>query len=53
MLRKNPAGDFPCVSEHGFIDPTAVICGKVVIEGNVFIGPYAVIRAVVVNIESE
>lgn len=45
MLRKNPAGDFPSVSEHAFIDPTAIICGKVVIEDNVFIGPYAVIRA--------
>lgn len=45
MLRKNPSGDFPVVSEKAFIDPTAIVCGKVVIEENVFIGPYAVIRA--------
>lgn len=35
----------PQVSETAFIDPTAIICGKVIIEDNVFIGPYAVIRA--------
>lgn len=45
MLRKNPSGDMPVVSETAFIDPTAIICGKVIIEDNVFIGPYAVIRA--------
>ncbi len=45
MLRKNPAGDFPCVSADAFIDPTAIICGKVIIKDNVFVGPYAVIRA--------
>ncbi len=45
MLRKNPSGDLPIVSESAFIDPTAIICGKVIIEDNVFIGPYAVIRA--------
>lgn len=45
MLRKNPSGSLPVVSESAFIDPTAIICGKVIIEDNVFIGPYAVIRA--------
>lgn len=45
MLRKNPSGIRPVVSESAFIDPTAIICGKVIIEDNVFIGPYAVIRA--------
>ncbi|MEG3768257.1 hypothetical protein [Alteromonas sp. 14N.309.X.WAT.G.H12] len=45
MLRKNPSGIMPTVSESAFIDPTAIICGKVLIEDNVFIGPYAVIRA--------
>lgn len=45
MLRKNPSGDLPIVSESAFIDPTAIICGKVIVEENVFIGPYAVIRA--------
>jgi carbonic anhydrase/acetyltransferase-like protein (isoleucine patch superfamily) len=45
MLRKNPSGHMPIVSQSAFIDPTAIICGKVIIEDNVFIGPYAVIRA--------
>ena len=45
MLRKNPSGHYPNVSEKAFIDPTAIICGHVIIEDNVFVGPYAVIRA--------
>ena len=45
MLRKNPSGDFPVVAESAFIDPTAILCGKIVVGENVFIGPYAVIRA--------
>jgi len=45
MIRKNPSGDLPVIHESAFVDPTAVICGKVVIHENVFIGPYAVIRA--------
>lgn len=49
MLRRNPTGHMPEVSETAFIDPTAIICGKVIIEDNVFIGPYAVIRADEVN----
>ena len=38
MLRRNPTGHMPEVSETAFIDPTAIICGKVIIEDNVFIG---------------
>lgn len=53
MLRKNPSGDFPNVSEKAFIDPTAIVCGKVIIEDNVFIGPYAVIRADELNAEGD
>lgn len=45
MLRKNPSGHFPKISESAYIDPTALICGHVFIEDNVFVGPYAVIRA--------
>lgn len=45
MLRKNPRGDFPEVHETAFVDPTAVLCGLVKVGANVFIGPYAVIRA--------
>ena len=45
MIRKNPSGNLPKVSQEAFVDPTAIICGKVVIEKNVFVGPYVVIRA--------
>ena len=45
MIRKNPRGDMPQVHPDAFVDPTAIVCGLVVIEENVFIGPYAVIRA--------
>ncbi len=45
MIRKNPSGDLPVIPESAFVDPTALICGKVIIGENVFIGPYAVIRA--------
>jgi carbonic anhydrase/acetyltransferase-like protein (isoleucine patch superfamily) len=49
MIRKNPSGDLPVIAESAFVDPTAIICGKVVVCDNVFIGPYAVIRADEVN----
>ncbi len=45
MLRKNPSGHSPQVSVKAFIDPTAVICGHVIIHDYVYVGPYAVIRA--------
>lgn len=45
MIRKNPSGHLPIIDESAFIDPTAIICGKVIIKENVFVGPYAVIRA--------
>ena len=45
MIRKNPQGDIPEIHPTAFVDPTAIICGRVVVEENVFIGPYAVIRA--------
>jgi carbonic anhydrase/acetyltransferase-like protein (isoleucine patch superfamily) len=45
MIRKNPSGDLPVIPESAFVDPTAIICGKVIVGENVFIGPYAVIRA--------
>jgi carbonic anhydrase/acetyltransferase-like protein (isoleucine patch superfamily) len=45
MIRKNPSCDLPVISESAFVDPTAILCGKIIVEENVFIGPYAVIRA--------
>jgi len=45
MIRKNPRGDLPQIHPSAFIDPTAILCGRVIVEENVFIGPYAVIRA--------
>lgn len=45
MLRKNPRGDYPIVHETAFVDPTAILCGRIEVGAHVFIGPYAVIRA--------
>jgi carbonic anhydrase/acetyltransferase-like protein (isoleucine patch superfamily) len=45
MIRKNPAGDTPRIDNSAYVDPTAVVIGKVSIGKNVFIGPCAVIRA--------
>lgn len=45
MIRRNPRGDLPVVHPNAFVDPTAILCGKVIVHENVFIGPYAVIRA--------
>lgn len=45
MIRKNPSGHLPLIAESAYVDKTAIICGKVIIGENVFIGPYAVIRA--------
>lgn len=53
MIRKNPTGHLPVVHDTAFVDPTAILCGKVIVEENVFIGPYAVIRADEVNDEGD
>lgn len=45
MIRKNPRGDLPQIHPSAFVDPTAILCGRIVVQENVFIGPYAVIRA--------
>ena len=45
MIRKNPSGHLPVIAESAYVDKTAIICGKVIIKDNVFVGPYAVIRA--------
>jgi carbonic anhydrase/acetyltransferase-like protein (isoleucine patch superfamily) len=45
MIRKNPSGHLPQVHPDAFVDPTAIVCGKVVVEADVYIGPYTVIRA--------
>ncbi|MCW7753057.1 hypothetical protein OOT00_03545 [Desulfobotulus sp. H1] len=45
MIRRNPSGDLPQVHPEAYVDNTAIICGKVIIEENVYVGPYAVIRA--------
>jgi carbonic anhydrase/acetyltransferase-like protein (isoleucine patch superfamily) len=53
MIRKNPSGHLPVVHDSAFVDPTAILCGKVIVEENVFIGPYAVIRADEVDANGE
>ena len=45
MIRRNPSGHLPVVHETAFVDSTAILCGRIIVEENVFIGPYAVIRA--------
>jgi carbonic anhydrase/acetyltransferase-like protein (isoleucine patch superfamily) len=45
MIRKNPNGDLPVIHESAYVDQTAILCGKIIVKENVFIGPYAVIRA--------
>ena len=45
MIRKNPSGHLPVIAESAYVDKTSIICGKVIIHDNVFVGPYAVIRA--------
>lgn len=45
MLKMNPQGDYPQIDKSAYIDPTAVIVGKVNIGRHVFVGPTAVIRA--------
>ncbi|AAF84894.1 carbonic anhydrase [Xylella fastidiosa 9a5c] len=53
MIRKNPRGDLPDVHESAFVDPTAILCGCVIVEAGVFIGPYAVIRADETTVEGD
>lgn len=53
MIRKNPRGDLPQIHESAYVDQSAIICGKVIIEENLFVGPYAVIRADEVNADGD
>ena len=45
MIRRNPKGDYPKIDKTAYIDPSAVIIGKVKIGKNVFVAPGAVIRS--------
>lgn len=49
MIRKNPSGHLPQIHESAYVDQTAILCGKIIVHENVFIGPYAVIRADEIN----
>ena len=51
MIRQNPRGDLPQIHPSAFVDPTAIVCGRVIVYENVFIGPYVVIRADEVDAE--
>ena len=44
-LMANPSGDMPQVDKSAYIDPNARVIGNVQIGANVYVGPYAVIRA--------
>jgi hypothetical protein len=39
VIRKNPSGHVPTIHSDAFVDPTAIVCGKVIVHENVFIGP--------------
>ena len=45
MLRWNSNNDYPQIDKSSYVDPTAVVIGKVRIGKNVFVAPGAVIRA--------
>lgn len=45
MIRRNPKGEYPKIDKTAYIDPTAMIIGKVSIGKNVFVAPGAIIRA--------
>jgi len=45
MLRSNSNNDYPQIDKSSYIDPTAILIGKVRIGKNVFVAPGAVIRA--------
>ncbi|MCX7927621.1 MAG: carbonate dehydratase [Candidatus Omnitrophica bacterium] len=45
MIRANPNGNWPKIHQSAYIDPTAVVIGKVKIGKNVLVAPGAVIRA--------
>lgn len=45
MLRQNSNNDYPQIDKSSYIDPTAILIGKVKIGKNVFVAPGAVIRA--------
>ena len=45
MIRSNPRGEHPEIDKSAYVDPSAVIIGKVKIGKNVFIAPGAIIRA--------
>ena len=45
MIRKNIAGDQPRIDSTAFVDPSAVVIGRVIIGGNTYIGPGVVLRA--------
>lgn len=49
MIRKNPGGHLPQIHESAYVAQTAILCGKVIVQENVFIDLYAVIRADEVN----
>ena len=52
-LRANPNGDLPQVDGSAYIDPSARLIGNVHVGANVYVGPYAVIRADEVDADGE
>ena len=45
MIRENVVGDTPHIDTTAYVDPSAIIIGKVTVGPNCYIGPSVVIRA--------
>jgi carbonic anhydrase/acetyltransferase-like protein (isoleucine patch superfamily) len=45
MLRENVVGDTPLIDTTAYVDPSAIIIGRVTVGPNCYIGPSVVIRA--------
>jgi carbonic anhydrase/acetyltransferase-like protein (isoleucine patch superfamily) len=44
MIRRNPYGDIPVIHETAFVDPSAILCGKVVVEESVAQANYELVK---------
>ena len=45
MLRENVVGDTPLIDTTAYVDPSAIIIGRVTVGPNCYIGPSVVIRS--------
>ncbi len=53
MLRENVVGDTPHIDTTAYVDPSAIIIGRVDVGPNCYIGPSVVIRADRFSVDDE